>query len=187
MEVRDTDIEDVKVFVPRRFEDSRGYFSETFVTKKYAPHLGDMAFVQDNESFSVAPYTVRGLHFQSPPFAQDKLVRVIAGRVLDVVVDVREGSPTFGKWVSAELTAGGGEQIIAPIGFLHAFMTLEPNTVVAYKVSNFYDSASDGGVMWNSPSLKIDWPVGADKAVLSDKDSKAIDYDDFDSPFTYNK
>ena len=187
MDVRDTDIPEVKIFTPKRHGDHRGYFAETYSAKTYAAYLGDMAFVQDNESLSAEKHTLRGLHYQAPPFAQDKLLRVLRGRVFDVVVDARRGSPTYGKWVGAELSAERGEQIIAPKGFLHAFLTLEPDTIVAYKVTAFYDKASDGAVRWNSPALGIAWPVGADQVVLSEKDAVAVDFDAFQSPFVYDK
>ena len=140
-------------------------------------------FVQDNESYSKEAYTVRGLHYQSPPHAQDKLVRVVKGRILDVVVDIRTRSNSYGKWTSAELSADNGKQLFVPKGFLHGFMTLEPDTIVAYKVTNFYDGPSDGAVFWASESLGIDWPVAVGKAVLSDKDAAAPPFEAFRSPF----
>jgi len=183
MNVENLSIPDVKIFTPRTFSDTRGYFSETYNKKNFDNHVPGLNFVQDNESFSAHKYTVRGLHFQAPPFAQDKLVRVLRGTILDVVVDVRKGSSTYGQWTSAELSAENRKQLLCPIGFLHAFMTLEDNCIVSYKVTNFYDGASDGSVLWNSPTLGIAWPVGADKAHLSDKDVKAQDFSDFASPF----
>ena len=183
MEVTETTIPGVLVFKPRRFADSRGYFTETYTKSKFDPHLPGLTFVQDNESYSKDAYTVRGLHYQAPPHAQDKLVRVIKGAILDIVVDIRSGSPSFGQSVSAELTAKNGEQLLAPKGFLHGFMTLEPDTIVAYKVTDFYNAAADGAVHWASPSLKLSWPTGPDKAVLSDKDAAAPDFKDFKSPF----
>lgn len=176
-------IDGVKVFTPRRFSDDRGYFMETYNKRVFDGLLSGFEFVQDNESFSKEPFTVRGLHYQAPPHAQDKLVRVIAGRVLDVVVDVRKGSPTFGQWASAELTADGGEQLLAPKGVLHGFMTLEPNCLVAYKVTDFYDAPSDGSVKWDSPSLGIAWPAEASQVRLSNKDAAAPDFDAFETPF----
>ncbi|MEM8920889.1 MAG: dTDP-4-dehydrorhamnose 3,5-epimerase, partial [Pseudomonadota bacterium] len=140
-------------------------------------------FVQDNESCSRDRYTVRGLHYQAPPFAQDKLVRVVKGRIFDVAVDVRSASSTYGRWVGVELSEENGKQLLAPKGFLHGFMTLEPHTIVAYKVTNFYDAASDGAVYWASPELDIDWPAGEGQAVLSSKDEDARRFADFDSPF----
>lgn len=185
MDMRETEIPDVKVFTPKRFADNRGYFMETFTKNKFDALAPGLDFVQDNESYSKEVFTVRGLHYQAPPFAQDKLVRVLAGRVLDVVVDVRKGSPTFGKWVGEELSAKNGAQLLAPKGFLHGFMTLEPDTVVAYKVTAFYDGPSDGAVFWASPGLGISWPVGQGKAILSDKDLKAQAFEAFQSPFDY--
>ncbi|MEL6360696.1 MAG: dTDP-4-dehydrorhamnose 3,5-epimerase [Pseudomonadota bacterium] len=183
MEVARLSIPDVIVLTPRKFADDRGYFMETYSARSMGDALGEMAFVQDNESFSSETYTVRGLHYQAPPYAQDKLVRVIRGRIFDVVVDVRKGSPTYGKWVGAELSAENRAQLLAPRGFLHGFMTLEPDCLVAYKVSAFYDGPSDGGVRFDSPDLGIAWPGPTDKAVLSDKDKAAPDFSAFESPF----
>ncbi|MEL6113245.1 MAG: dTDP-4-dehydrorhamnose 3,5-epimerase [Pseudomonadota bacterium] len=184
MDVETLDIEAVKVITPRRFEDDRGYFTETYNQRQFDEKVTPLTFVQDNASFSKHQYTVRGLHYQSPPFAQDKLVRVLKGSILDVVVDVRKGSPTYGQSVSAELSAENGKQLLCPIGFLHGFMTLESDTLVAYKVTNFYDGASDGGVFWASPDLKLPWPVGPEAAHLSEKDLKAPTFGTFETPFT---
>ena len=183
MEMQAAAIADVKIFTSRKFADNRGYFVETYTKKKFDALSPGLTFVQDNESFSKEAYTVRGLHYQAPPFAQDKLVRVISGRALDVAVDIRVGSPTYGQWVAEELSAENGKQLLAPKGFLHGFMTLEPNTLVAYKVTAFYDAASDGAVYWASPGLGIDWPVGEERAILSDKDQRAQKFADFRSPF----
>ncbi len=183
MQVDALEIPDVKVVMPKRFGDDRGFFSETYNKKNFDAHAIPMDFVQDNESFSVHKYTVRGLHYQAPPYAQDKLVRVLKGAVLDVVVDVRTGSPTFGKWVGAELSAGNGKQLFCPKGFLHGFMTLEPETLVAYKVTDFYNGPADGSVYFASPELDIDWPAGPDEVVLSDKDKAAPPFRDFVNPF----
>ena len=183
MDVTETRLPDVKVFKPRIFEDSRGYFTETYTQSKFDTHVSGLTFVQDNESYSRKIYTVRGLHYQAPPFAQDKLVRVLRGSVFDVAVDVRSGSPTFGQWVGEELSHTNGCQLLVPKGFLHGFMTLEPDTIVAYKVTAHYDGASDGAVHWASETLGIDWPAGPDQAVLSDKDAAAPPFDTFNSPF----
>ena len=183
MDVIDTDLADVKIFCPRRFEDDRGYFMETFAAHKYASAIGDMTFVQDNESFSRAPFTVRGLHYQAPPFAQAKLVRAVKGTIFDVAVDVRSGSPSYGQWTGVELSADNGRQLLVPAGFLHGFMTLEPDCLVAYKVTTRYDAASDGAVHWASPELGIEWPGAADKVVLSEKDAAAPTFSAFASPF----
>ena len=184
MEIIDTTIADVKIFRPKTIEDPRGYFSEVYNQRALAPNIGDTPFVQDNESYSAKPFTVRGLHYQAPPFAQAKLVRVLKGRIFDVVVDARKGAPTYGEWVAAELSAENRQQLFAPVGFLHGFMTLEIGTVVAYKVSNFYNGAADGAVHWASPSLGINWPAGSEAAILSEKDAGADDFDAFKSPFS---
>lgn len=183
MEVLSKEIPDVKIFIPRVFEDSRGYFLETYTRSKFDPHAPGLDFVQDNESYSHEIYTVRGLHYQAPPFAQDKLIRVLRGRIFDVAVDVRKRSTTYGQWVGEELSQDNRKQLLAPKGFLHGFMTLEPDTIVAYKVTNFYDGPSDGAVFWASESLGIDWPAPPGKAVLSDKDAAAPPFEAFRSPF----
>ena len=141
--------------------------------------------MQDNQSFSAKRGTIRGLHFQLPPAAQAKLVRVLHGSVYDVAVDLRVGSPTYGRWKGETLTADGGEQLFVPRGFAHAFCTLEPDTIVAYKVDEFYAPASDSGLIWNDPALAIDWPVAPQDVVLSDKDLKLGRFADFVSPFKY--
>jgi dTDP-4-dehydrorhamnose 3,5-epimerase len=184
MEITETKLPGVLVFTPRRFGDNRGYFMETFSLRKYFPDAKPLPdFVQDNESFSAAQYTVRGLHYQAPPHAQDKLVRVIKGSVFDIAVDIREGSPTYGHWVGETLSAENMKQLLVPKGFLHGFMTLEPDTLVAYKVTDYYDGPSDGAVRWDSPSLGIHWPEHNSCAVLSDKDAAAPDFADFKTPF----
>lgn len=166
-------IPDVFLFTPRRFGDDRGWFSETFNARTLAKETGPLDWVQDNQSLSKPKWTLRGLHFQAPPFAQDKLVRVIRGSVLDVAVDIRRGSPTYGKHVSAKLTAENGEQIFVPKGFAHGFLTLENGCEIAYKVSNYYDQASDRGIRWSDPALAIEWGAPAEKVVLSPKDAAA--------------
>ena len=148
-----------------------------------ARHGLDIDFVQDNHSFSAEVGTVRGLHYQAPPHAQDKLVRCGAGSVLDVAVDIRKNSPTYGKWVAVELSAENGKQLFVPKGFLHGFSTLQPNSELLYKCSDIYAPDCDGSVHWASKSLAIDWQVDPSKAVLSDKDAIAVDFADFDSPF----
>jgi dTDP-4-dehydrorhamnose 3,5-epimerase len=184
--VAELSIPEVKVIKIAKFGDDRGFFSETYNRRRFAELGVDVEFVQDNQSLSQARYTVRGLHMQAAPFAQDKLVRVTRGRILDVCVDVRVGSPTYGEWVSAEISAEAWNQIFVPVGFLHGFVTLEENTEVQYKVSNYYDKASEGGVIWNDPDLKIDWgnPAGAN-AMLSEKDVKLPLFRNFSSPFVY--
>ncbi len=172
MEIEALAIPDVKLIRPKRFGDARGFFSEVYSCAALAAAGIGMEFVQDNHSRSALVGTIRGLHFQTAPFGQDKLVRVTKGRILDVAVDLRRASPTYGKYVSAELSAENWTQILVPIGFAHGFCTLEPDTEVLYKVSNVYAPANDGGVMWNDPDLGIAWPVKAGNAVLSDKDTR---------------
>jgi len=161
---------EVKVITPPRFEDARGYFSETWNRRRYADLGVDVDFVQDNQSLSRPKGTLRGLHFQIEPFAQGKLIRVLRGAILDVVVDLRRGSPTYGQHVTATVSAASGNQVYVPIGFAHGFVTLEPDTEVAYKVTNYYSAAHDRGLLWNDPALGIDWGVTADEVVISDKD-----------------
>ena len=185
MDVRNLGLPGLLLLKPRRFADSRGYFVETYNERTAAEAGIKCRFVQDNQSYSGSRGTIRGLHFQLPPAAQAKLVRAVQGRVHDVAVDLRAGSPTYGRWAEATLTADGGEQLFIPRGFAHGFCTLEPDTVVAYKVDDFYAPASDSGLIWNDPTLAIDWPVGPDEAVLSDKDLKLGRFAEFRSPFRY--
>lgn len=172
MDVVSLDIPDVKIIRPKKFGDHRGFFSETYTKKTFEAAGLHYDFVQDNQSLSAEVGTIRGLHFQLPPFAQDKLVRVVRGAILDVAVDIRKGSPTFGRHVSAVISAAEWNQILVPVGFAHGFCTLEPDTEVIYKVTNYYSPEHDRGLLWNDPDLGIDWPVTADKARLSDKDHK---------------
>jgi len=163
-------LDGLKVITPKMLMDSRGFFSEAYNRKAFLEAGIDLDFVQDNQSHSAAAGTIRGLHFQSPPFAQDKLVRVLRGRILDVAVDLRRSSPTFGQAFCSELSAENFKQTFVPIGFAHGFCTLEPDTQVHYKVSNYYAHGHDCGLAWDDPALGIAWPVTADAAVLSDKD-----------------
>ena len=163
----------VKFLRPRKIGDSRGFFSETYNRRALEEHGIHIEFVQDNHSFSREPGVLRGLHFQTPPFAQHKLVRVLRGRIFDVAVDLRRGSPTYGQHDCIELDAEAGEQILVPIGFAHGVLTLEPETEIAYKVSNYYTPQHDRGLHWADPALKIAWPLaalGAAEPILSDKD-----------------
>lgn len=176
-------IQDVKRVIPPRFQDARGFFSETYNAAAFKAAGISADFVQDNHSLSVQAGTVRGLHFQAPPFAQAKLVRVLRGAILDVAVDVRRSSPTYGKWVSAELSAHNGHQLFVPAGFLHGFVTREPDTEIGYKVDNYYSKECDGAVMWNDPDLAIAWGVADGEALVSDKDAHAQVFADFSSPF----
>lgn len=172
MDIVELAIPDVKIIRAKKFGDHRGFFSETYSKRVFDDAGLAFDFVQDNQSLSAVVGTVRGLHFQLAPFAQDKLLRVTRGAVFDVAVDIRRGSPTFGQHVSAIVSAAEWNQILIPIGFAHGFCTLEPDTEVLYKVTNFYSPQHDRGLLWNDPELGIDWPVAADKAQLSDKDRK---------------
>ena len=163
-------IPDIRIIRPRKIMDSRGFFSETFSAAALSQAGITQCFVQDNHSLSAQAGTVRGLHFQIPPFAQSKLVRVVRGAVFDVAVDIRRNSPTFGRSVTITLDAENWSQLFIPTGFAHGFCTLEPDTEVLYKVSNYYAPEHDRGLLWNDPDLAIDWPVSADGAILSDKD-----------------
>jgi dTDP-4-dehydrorhamnose 3,5-epimerase len=163
-------IPDVRLVVPDRFGDARGFFSETYSRRDFAAAGIADEFVQDNQSRSASVGTVRGLHYQLPPFAQGKLIRALKGSILDVAVDIRRGSPSFGTHVAVILTAEAGNQLYVPTGFAHGFCTLEPDTEVAYKVTAYYSREHDRGIRWNDPALGIDWPVEADVAVLSAKD-----------------
>jgi len=170
MQVIETAIPDVKVLVPKQFKDHRGFFSEVY-SRKALKELGiGCEFVQDNHSLSVEKGVLRGLHYQVPPMAQDKLIRVVRGAILDVAVDVRRSSPTFGKHVAMEISSDNWRQIFVPVGFAHGFVTLEPNTEVLYKVSAPYSPGHERGVKWNDPALAIDWGVLEAHAILSARD-----------------
>lgn len=185
MEIADTALPGVKRLVPRRFGDSRGFFSETWNAARMAEAELTFDWVQDNHSYSAEAGTVRGLHYQAPPMAQTKLVRVARGAVLDVAVDVRRGSPTYGRWISETLSAENGAQLLVPRGFLHGFVTLEADTDVIYKVDAFYDPGCDGAVRFDDPDLGIDWGLDAGSVHLSDKDAAAPLFRAFQSPFEY--
>jgi len=176
----------VVLLKPRRFGDARGWFMETYSDVSAHAAGIDVRFVQDNQSFSAFAGTIRGLHYQRPPHAQDKLVRCVRGSIMDYAVDIRRGSPTYGQHVAAKLTAEGGEQLFVPVGFAHAFVTLEPDVEVAYKVSDVYAPDCDGGIVWNDPTVGIDWPLPGSGAVLSDKDKILPTLAEFDSPFDYD-
>ncbi len=172
-EIRPLRLDGVLELTPRRFEDERGFFCETYNAAAFAARGIDTAFVQDNHSYSAAAGTLRGLHYQLPPRAQVKLVRVVRGRVFDVVVDIRRGSPTFAKWIGVELSAATGNQILVPAGFAHGFLTLEPDTEVLYKVSDFYAPDHDRALRFDDPEIGIDWPAGFDRLRMSAKDQDA--------------
>lgn len=186
IEIEPLAIPEVKRIIPARFRDDRGYFSEIYNRRRLAELGIEADFCQDNHSLSTAEGTLRGLHFQAPPFAQAKLVRVLRGAILDVAVDAREGSPTFGRHVSTELSAENGAQLFVPAGFLHGFVTRAPDTEVAYKVNAHYDRTSEGSVLWNDPDLAIDWGIPSDAVILSGKDAIAPIWADFKTPFTYH-
>lgn len=176
----------VKLIKAKRFGDDRGWFSETYSVQALAKLGIDDHFVQDNHSFSAFKGTIRGIHFQRGPHAQAKLVRCIRGSIVDYAVDLRRESPTYGTWVSAVLSAENGYQLYVPVGFGHAFVTLEPDVEVAYKVTDVYAPDCDGGVIWNDPTIGIDWPLPSTGAILSDKDKLLPTLDQFDSPFEYD-
>jgi dTDP-4-dehydrorhamnose 3,5-epimerase len=173
MDARGVQIEGIKLLVPVRYEDARGSFSEIYNAERFRQAGIACEFVQDSLSLSRLPGTVRGLHFQAPPHAQDKLVRVARGSVLDVVVDIRSESATFGRHCAFRLDAGTGTQLFVPKGLIHGFCTLEPNTEVVYKLSALYAPEAEYGVLWNDPDLGIEWPVSPAEAILSAKDATA--------------
>ena len=185
MRIEKTPLPGVLVLTPPRFGDARGWFSEVWNRRTLAAQGIDIDFVQDNHSCSRDPGTVRGLHFQSPPHAQAKLVRCGRGRVLDVAVDIRRGSPTFGNWTGVELSAGNGRQLFIPAGFLHGFVTREPDSELLYKCSDYYAPDCDGAVRFDDPDLEIDWGIDAAAAILSDKDRAAPFFRNFATPFLY--
>ena len=184
MQIEQTPLPGVVILTPNRFGDARGFFSESWNKRLLADHGIDLDFVQDNHSMSAAVNTVRGLHFQSPPHAQDKLVRCGQGALFDVAVDVRKGSPTYGQWFGIELTAQNGKQLLVPKGFLHGFSTRAPNTEIIYKCTDYYAPECDGAVRFDDPTIGIDWGLSGE-AVLSAKDAVAQSLADFDSPFTW--
>ncbi|MCJ7874823.1 dTDP-4-dehydrorhamnose 3,5-epimerase [Phaeobacter sp. J2-8] len=183
--IEETGLPGVVILTPRRFGDNRGFFSESWNKERMAQNGLDYDFLQDNHSLSRTVGTVRGLHFQSPPHAQTKLVRCGRGALLDVAVDIRRGSPTYGKWVAEELSFENGKQLLIPAGFLHGFATLEPDTEINYKCTDYYAPECDGAVRFDDPDIGIDWRVDTSAAVLSEKDAAAPLLKDFDSPFTW--
>lgn len=187
MEVVSFNISDVKLFIPRHIGDERGYFAETFRADVFARHVGDLAFVQDNESLSAKAGTIRGLHFQSNPHAQGKLVRCTAGALFDVAVDIRAGSPTYGQWVAETLTPENGKQLWVPAGFAHGFCSLLPDTVICYKVTDYYSAECDKGVAWDDPDIAVRWPDEANPETLSAKDQKQPSLADLPDYFIWSK
>lgn len=185
MELIKTAIDGVLIIEPRVFKDERGYFFESFSQREFNEKVKMIAFVQDNESMS-SYGVMRGLHFQRPPFTQSKLVRCVKGAVLDVAVDIRKGSPTYGEHVSVELTEHNHRQFFIPKGFAHGFSVLSETAVFQYKCDEFYHPEADGGISIIDESLNIDWKIPTDKAILSEKDTKHDLLKDFDSPFNYS-
>lgn len=185
-EFRRLAIPDVIEVVPPRHGDHRGFFSEVFKRSAFEAEGLRFDWVQDNQSFSAEKGTVRGLHFQAPPFAQAKLVRVLRGAIFDVAVDIRKGSPSYGRWVACELSVEKWNQLLVPAGFAHGFMTLTPDTEVLYKVDAPYARESEGAILWNDPALGIAWPDPEGEVRLSDKDRVAASWIDFGSPFIWN-
>jgi dTDP-4-dehydrorhamnose 3,5-epimerase len=185
LNIEHTALSGVVILTPARFGDHRGFFSESWSAKVMAQHGVDLDFVQDNHSLSARVGTVRGLHFQTPPHAQDKLVRCGRGALRDVAVDIRHGSPTFGQSVAVDITAENGRQLLVPKGFLHGFVTLEPDTEIVYKCTDYYAPECDAGVHWNDPALGIEWGIETGDAVLSDKDTTAPLLADLPAYFTY--
>ena len=175
-----------RLIKPRRHGDDRGWFTETYSRRTFAAIGAPGEFVQDNHAHSRPRLVLRGLHFQAPPSAQTKLVRCVAGAIWDVAVDIRRGSPTFGQWVAAELTALNGWQLLAPRGFAHGYVTLEPETEVQYKVDSYYDPATEGGLLWNDPGLALPWPLGGETPVVAAKDLTWPTLTTFDTPFEYD-
>lgn len=182
MKIIETNVPDLLIVEPKVFQDERGYFFEAHNQKKLKESGLELTFVQDNESKSQKG-VLRGLHFQKPPYAQGKLVRVIKGAVLDVAVDIRKGSPTFGRHHAVEITEENKKMFWIPPGFAHGFVTLEDETIFFYKCTNYYNKESEGSILWNDPDLNIDW--GVQNPVLSEKDRQAPAFSHFDSPFVY--
>ena len=183
--IRQLAIPEVKLLKVEKFGDYRGFFSETYSRRDMERSGINLEFVQDNQSFSASAGTLRGLHFQCAPFEQAKLVRVLRGRIWDVVVDIRNGSPTYGRHVAAEISAAEWNQILVPVGFAHGMLTLEPDTEVFYKVSNYYSADCDRGLLWSDPVLDIRWPMPASDLILSEKDERHPVLKDLPAYFRY--
>jgi dTDP-4-dehydrorhamnose 3,5-epimerase len=183
LRIETLEIPELKLIVAKRFDDTRGHFQELWSERACREKVEDVSFVQDNQSFSIKKGTLRGLHFQRPPRAQGKLVQVLQGAILDVAVDIRSGSSTYGRQSTIRLDAKEGAQLWIPAGFLHGFCTLENQTVVFYKVTGYYSPEHDAGVIWNDPDLGIKWPI--DNVVLSEKDQKPPRLRDLPEVFNY--
>lgn len=187
MVVERTALDGVLILTPPRIEDARGFFSESYSRRALENAGIHTDFVQDNQSLSRQPDTIRGLHYQAPPHAQAKLVRCGRGALYDVAVDIRRGSPTYGHWLGVELSFGNGRQLLIPEGFLHGFVTQEPDTEIIYKCSAYYAPECEGTVLWNDPDIGIDWGLGGVEPVLSKRDAAAKRFAELDSPFTYDE
>ena len=187
MQIIDTAIADVKIITPKRHGDHRGFFSEVYNQAVFAEAGLKLDFVQDNHSRSATKGTLRGLHFQSPPHAQSKLIRVLKGAIVDVAVDIRHGSPTFGQYVMVELSADSWQQLLVPKGFAHGFVTLVDDTEVFYKVDAYYSANHDFGVLWNDPDLAIAWPIKDEDIIISEKDRKQLKLADLPIYFDFNE
>lgn len=185
MKIETLPIPGLLLITPARFGDHRGFFSESWNRKAFAKAGIDIDFVQDNHSFSSETGTIRGLHFQAPPAAQDKLVRCGRGALFDVAVDIRKGSPTYGRWYGVELSFENGRQLLVPAGFAHGFVTRAQDTEIIYKCSDYYAPESEGALLWSDPDIAIDWGLEGRAPVLSDKDAQAGKLADFNSPFTW--
>ena len=185
MDITPTSLPGVLILTPRRFGDTRGFFSESWNRETLQAHGIGLDFVQDNHSLSSDVGTVRGLHFQAPPRAQDKLVRCGRGVLFDVAVDIRRGSPTYGHWTGIELSFENGRQLLVPKGFAHGFVTRAPDTEILYKCTDTYAPETEGAINFADPDLGIDWGIDADQAIVSDKDAMAPAFADFESPFVY--
>lgn len=186
MRVIETEIDGVLILEPHLFHDDRGYFYESFSHREFMESVSDVTFVQDNQSKSLYG-VLRGLHFQKPPFSQSKLVRVVSGRIMDVAVDIRKGSPTYGKHVSLELSAENCRQLFIPQGFAHGFVTLSQEAIVMYKCDNYYNKESESAILWNDKELAIDWQIAETELLISDKDRLNSYLSDCDSPFCYQR
>lgn len=174
------------LILPKRYGDQRGFFAETYSRRKYFEYGIDCEFVQDNHSLSGEIGTLRGLHFQAPPHAQAKLIRCVRGAIFDVVVDIRRGSPAYGKWKGYELTPENGHQLFVPVGFAHGFITIKPNSEIVYKCSDYYAPETEGSIIWNDPDIEINWALGVEP-ILSSKDAASLPLKDIESPFVYGE
>jgi|TARA_B110000879_G_C11038126_1_gene457687 dTDP-4-dehydrorhamnose 3,5-epimerase len=186
MQIEQTPLAGVLIFTPARFGDDRGFFSESYSAKVLSQHGIDIPFVQDNHSLSSAVGTIRGLHFQGPPHAQDKLVRCGKGALFDIAVDIHRNSPTYGQWFGTELSFENGRQLLVPAGFAHGFITRMPDTEIIYKCSDYYARETEGAIRWDDPEIGIDWAVPAEiTPLLSEKDAVAGTLAELDTPFTF--